>query len=273
MANYTAADIKALREKTAAGMMDVKKALDETDGDAAKATELLRVKGLKGVTKREGRSASNGLVRVDVTDGVGTLVEINCETDFVAKGPKFAELADTVLAQAVAIGASTAEELLALTRGDDPDVASEARRLLATRQDAAGLAAVREAWADGSDTERTEMLRELARHPAPEHASLFVEALGSHAPEDVQLGARALGALGDPEQAEQLVSALERGVLSSEYALVEALRRLGSPESLAQVRRILFLAVPEPAVKLVQAGKLDQQVTAQYRDQPPVNQG
>ncbi|MGB7450057.1 MAG: translation elongation factor Ts [Ornithinimicrobium sp.] len=112
MANYTAADIKALREQTGAGMMDVKKALDEADGDTAKATDLLRVKGLKGVTKREGRSASNGLVRVDVSDGVGTLVEVNCETDFVAKGEKFAELADQVLAQAVAIGANNANELL-----------------------------------------------------------------------------------------------------------------------------------------------------------------
>ncbi len=62
MANYTAADIKALREKTAAGMMDVKRALDEADGDMAQAEEILRVKGLKGVTKREGRTASNGLV-------------------------------------------------------------------------------------------------------------------------------------------------------------------------------------------------------------------
>jgi elongation factor Ts len=62
MANFTAADIKALREQTAAGMMDVKKALEEADGDMAKAAEILRIKGLKGVTKREGRSTSNGLV-------------------------------------------------------------------------------------------------------------------------------------------------------------------------------------------------------------------
>ena len=62
MANYTAADIKALRESTGAGMLDVKKALDEADGDTTKATEILRVKGLKGVTKREGRTTSNGLV-------------------------------------------------------------------------------------------------------------------------------------------------------------------------------------------------------------------
>ncbi|OLT14922.1 translation elongation factor Ts [Serinicoccus sp. CUA-874] len=113
MANYTAADIKALRESTGAGMMDVKKALDEADGDTAKATDLLRVKGLKGVTKREGRSATNGLVRAQVDGGVGTLVEVNCETDFVAKGPNFGELADRVLAQAVAVGATDADALLA----------------------------------------------------------------------------------------------------------------------------------------------------------------
>ncbi|MCT1985429.1 translation elongation factor Ts [Dermacoccus abyssi] len=112
MANYTAADIKALREATGAGMMDVKKALDEAEGDKAKATEILRVKGLKGVTKREGRSASNGLVTAKVEGGVGTLVEINCETDFVAKGDKFITLADQVLAQAVAVKATNAEELL-----------------------------------------------------------------------------------------------------------------------------------------------------------------
>lgn len=112
MANYTAADIKALREATGAGMMDVKKALDEADGDSVKATEILRVKGLKGVTKREGRTTSNGLVAAQAADGVGTLVEVLCETDFVAKGAKFIELADKVLAQAVAIGAADAQALL-----------------------------------------------------------------------------------------------------------------------------------------------------------------
>jgi elongation factor Ts len=117
MANYTAADIKALRESSGAGMMDVKRALDEADGDQGKATEILRVKGLKGVTKREGRSATNGLVAARVGNGVGTLVEVSCETDFVAKGEKFIALADQVLAQAVAIGASSADELLASDMG------------------------------------------------------------------------------------------------------------------------------------------------------------
>jgi elongation factor Ts len=122
MANYTAADIKALREQTGAGMMDVKKALDEAEGDRAKAIEILRVKGLKGVTKREGRSASNGLVAASATDGVGTLVEVNCETDFVAKGEKFIALADQVLTQAVAAGATDADSLLASTLEDGKTV-------------------------------------------------------------------------------------------------------------------------------------------------------
>ncbi|MFZ1485380.1 translation elongation factor Ts [Nostocoides sp.] len=113
MANYTAADIKALREATGAGMMDVKKALDEADGDSLKATEILRVKGLKGVTKREGRTTSNGLVAAAAAGGVGTLVEVLCETDFVAKSPTFIELADKVLATAVATGAADANTLLA----------------------------------------------------------------------------------------------------------------------------------------------------------------
>jgi len=113
MANYTAADVKKLRELTAAGMMDCKKALEETDGDLDKAVEFLRVKGLKGVTKREGRSASNGLV-ASAVDGVsGTLIELNCETDFVAKGEAFQTVAATVLAHVVNAKPADVEALLA----------------------------------------------------------------------------------------------------------------------------------------------------------------
>jgi elongation factor Ts len=122
MANYTTADIKTLREKTAAGMLDVKKALDEADGDLAKAEDILRVKGLKGVTKREGRTASNGLVTAAAGDGVGTLVEVLCETDFVAKGERFGALAQQVLDQAVATGAADAEALLSSTLADGKSV-------------------------------------------------------------------------------------------------------------------------------------------------------
>ena len=115
MANYTTADIKALRERTGAGMLDVKKALDEADGDAERAVEIIRVKGLKGVAKREGRNASAGLIAARVVDDgdsqAGVLVEVNAETDFVAKNEKCIAFADRVLDAAVASGAETAEAL------------------------------------------------------------------------------------------------------------------------------------------------------------------
>jgi elongation factor Ts len=112
MANYTAADIKALRERTGAGMLDVKKALDEADGDQQKAMEIIRVKGLKGVTKREGRATAEGLVAARVENGVGYLVEVNSETDFVAKSAPFVEFGNAVLEAAVASGAESLEDLL-----------------------------------------------------------------------------------------------------------------------------------------------------------------
>ncbi|HZU55318.1 MAG TPA: translation elongation factor Ts [Actinocrinis sp.] len=117
MANYTTADVKRLRELTAAGMMDCKKALEETDGDFDKAVEYLRVKGLKGVTKREGRSASNGLVTAQIADdnSKGTLLELNCETDFVAKGERFQQVAAELLAHAAATGPAEVPALLAST--------------------------------------------------------------------------------------------------------------------------------------------------------------
>ena len=120
MANYTAADIKALRDKTGAGMMDVKKALDEADGDQAKAIEVLRVKGLKGATKREGRSTSDGLVATQVEGGVGTMIELNSETDFVAKSDPFVALADEVLGLAVSSNADSAEAVLESTKDGKP---------------------------------------------------------------------------------------------------------------------------------------------------------
>ncbi len=90
MANFTAADVKRLRELTGSGMMDCKKALEESDGDFDKAVELLRIKGAKDVNKRAGRTTANGLV---AHHGSG-LIEINCETDFVAKNEAFIALGD-----------------------------------------------------------------------------------------------------------------------------------------------------------------------------------
>jgi elongation factor Ts len=117
MANYTAADIKKLRELTAAGMLDCKKALDETDGDFEKAVEYLRVKGLKGVTKREGRAAVNGLVTAQIAEdnSRGTLLELACETDFVAKSDRFQQVAAELLAHVVATGPAEVPALLAST--------------------------------------------------------------------------------------------------------------------------------------------------------------
>jgi elongation factor Ts len=109
MASVSTADIKRLREATGAGMTDVKKALVEADGDYDKAIEQLRIKGLKGVAKREGRAASNGLV-IAKLEGTskGTLLELNCETDFVAKSAKFTELAQSVVDAAFGTNDATA---------------------------------------------------------------------------------------------------------------------------------------------------------------------
>jgi elongation factor Ts len=88
MSNYTAADVKRLRDLTGSGMMDCKKALEEADGDFDKAVEFLRIKGAKDVGKRAGRTTANGLV----AHAGSALVELNCETDFVAKNEAFVAL-------------------------------------------------------------------------------------------------------------------------------------------------------------------------------------
>ena len=113
--SYTASDVKRLRELTAAGMMDCKNALDESGGDFDKAVEIIRVKGQKGVTKREGRTTSNGLVSASVSGDAGVILELNCETDFVAKGERFQELGNEILAK---LSASSTTELEAFLASD-----------------------------------------------------------------------------------------------------------------------------------------------------------
>ena len=113
MANYTAADVKALREKSGAGMMDCKSALDEANGDIEKAFEVLRLKGLKGVSKREGRATSNGLVVARVSGGTGYLLELACETDFVAKAERFVALGEEIADAIVAASATDLASALA----------------------------------------------------------------------------------------------------------------------------------------------------------------
>jgi len=114
MANYTAADVKKLRELTGAGMLDCKNALVEAEGDVDKAVEQLRIKGQKGVAKREGRDATNGAV-VSLLEGgnSGVLVELNCETDFVAKGGRFVEVANALAAHVAATSPADIETALA----------------------------------------------------------------------------------------------------------------------------------------------------------------
>ncbi|WP_066519709.1 translation elongation factor Ts [Curtobacterium ammoniigenes] len=108
MANFTAADVKKLREALGAGMLDSKNALVEADGDYDKAVEILRIKGAKGVAKREDRATTAGLVAASAANGAATVVELASETDFVAKNERFIALADRVLAAVSASGASDA---------------------------------------------------------------------------------------------------------------------------------------------------------------------
>ena len=124
MANFTAADVKRLREQTGAGMMDCKNALDEADGDIEAAIELLRLKGAKDVNKRATRTAANGLVAAEL-DGTraGVLVELNCETDFVAKTDLFQQTARQIAD--AAIGAKAADRLTLLTTEARPGVTVE----------------------------------------------------------------------------------------------------------------------------------------------------
>jgi elongation factor Ts len=118
MANYTAADVKRLREQTGAGMMDCKNALVEADGNIEAAIEALRVKGVKDAGKRATRTAGNGLIIAQLDGNTsGVMVELNCETDFVAKNEQFQELAAKIAKAAVA--GKVADRLALLTAESD----------------------------------------------------------------------------------------------------------------------------------------------------------
>ena len=111
MADYTAADVAALRKATGAGMMDCKAALIESGGDLEAAKDWLRSKGLAGAAKRAGRTAEEGAVAVLVDGGVGAIVELTAETDFVAKSAEFAATVDGLARLAVEAGAEDLAEL------------------------------------------------------------------------------------------------------------------------------------------------------------------
>ena len=111
----TPAMVKELRDKTGAGMMDAKKALVESDGDMEKAMELLRQKGIASADKKMSRIAAEGLVASFIDGNVGAMIEVNCETDFVAKNPEFGELALNLAKQVAAKNPADVDALLAST--------------------------------------------------------------------------------------------------------------------------------------------------------------
>ena len=111
---FTAQDVKTLREMTGCGMMDCKKALTETDGDMDKAVEFLREKGLATAAKKAGRIASEGIVKSYIDGNVGVLVEVNSETDFVAKNEEFLAFVDSIAKTVAANNPADVEELKAL---------------------------------------------------------------------------------------------------------------------------------------------------------------
>jgi elongation factor Ts len=113
MANFNLESVKILRERLGTGMVDTKNALVEADGDIERAVEILRLKGAKGNAKRADRSTSEGLVAAKVIGNTAYLLELACETDFVAKGEKFGALSEKVLDAVSAAGATTVEEALA----------------------------------------------------------------------------------------------------------------------------------------------------------------
>ncbi len=123
MANFSLEDVKALRERLGTGMVDTKNALVEADGDVEKAVEILRLKGAKGNAKRADRSTSEGLVAAKQTATATTLIELACETDFVAKNERFVALGERVLEAVDAAGAENVEAALAAPAAEGGTVA------------------------------------------------------------------------------------------------------------------------------------------------------
>jgi len=117
MADFSLEDVKTLRERLGTGMVDTKNALVEAGGDMDKAVEILRLKGAKGNAKRADRSTSEGLVAAKETADAVYLIELACETDFVAKNEKFIALADVVIEAVAAAGADSTEAALAAQVG------------------------------------------------------------------------------------------------------------------------------------------------------------
>ena len=128
MASFTAKDVQALREKTGVGMMECKKALVEADGDMDKAVDILRERGLASSAKKASRVAAEGVVVAynDKENKVGVLVEVNCETDFVAKNPQFVELANKIAKTVADTNPADVDDLLKKTVSGESNTVEEA---------------------------------------------------------------------------------------------------------------------------------------------------
>ena len=129
---YTATDVKTLRERTGAGMMDCKKALDEANGDMESAVDLLRAKGLAAVAKKSSRTAAEGLVGVTVSGTRGVAVEVNSETDFVAKNEQFQDFVRKTTEVALSASSDDVEALKGAAYPDGGTVADKLTNNVAT---------------------------------------------------------------------------------------------------------------------------------------------
>ncbi|MHA6694217.1 translation elongation factor Ts [Homoserinimonas sp. A520] len=144
MADFSLEDLKTLRERLGTGMVETKNALVEAGGDLEKATELLRLRGAKSNAKRSDRSTSEGLIAARENGNTATLIELACETDFVAKSDKFVSLSEKVLDAVVAAGATTLEEALAAPAGSQTvaDLISDEAAILGEKIELRRVAAV-----------------------------------------------------------------------------------------------------------------------------------
>ena len=116
---FKASDVKELREKTGAGMLDCKKALEENNGDMEKAVDWLREKGIAKAAKKESRIAAEGLCQIKVDGNTAVILEVNSETDFVAKNEEFTNFVDYLADQILANDVTTVEDVLAINDGGE----------------------------------------------------------------------------------------------------------------------------------------------------------
>jgi elongation factor Ts len=177
MATFTAKDVKALRDRTGAGMMDAKRALEEAEGNEEKAIEILRVKGATKAAKRGERGASEGLVQsyIHATGKIGALVEVDCETDFVARTDGFREFA-----RDVALHIAAAPEVEWVSEEDVPQEWIDAEKRVFEQEAADKPENVRPKIVEGKLQKRLEDVVLLKhKHVNPKHEERTIEELRS----------------------------------------------------------------------------------------------